>query len=152
MKKLLAVLTIFALSVTGAAFAASKAKQTHGVAYVGVTHTENNNKDLYVSGDFNDNVLGRGAIVYVTNVTSGTQTGTYNVNAKRVTIYTTKGTLTGTGGGLETIHQDGTSDVTNGKFNLTKGTGTYKGHTFKGTFSGPLKSGVFTFTYNATYK
>jgi hypothetical protein len=150
MKKLIAVIAILALSLTGAAFAAKKAKQTSGVVYAGPTHAEG--KDLYVSGDFKDKLLGRGAIVYVTQASSTQQAGVYNVTAKSVTLYTTKGTLTGTGSGVQTIHADGTSDVSNGKASLTTGTGAYKGHSLKVTFSGPYKNGVYTFTYQGTYK
>jgi hypothetical protein len=150
MKKLIAVIAILALSLTGAAFAAKKAKQTSGVVYAGATHAEG--QDLFLSGDFKDKLLGRGAIVYITQVTSAQQAGVYNVAAKSVTLYTTKGTLTGTGSAVQTIHDDGTSDVTNGKASFTKGTGAYKGHSLKVTFSGPFKSGVYTFTYQGTYK
>jgi hypothetical protein len=115
-----------------------------------VTHAEG--QDLYVSGDFKDKVLGRGAIVYITQATATQQPGVYAVTAKSVTLYTTKGTLTGTASGVQTIRDDGTSDVTNGKASLTKGTGAYKGHSLKVTFSGPFKSGVYTFTYQGTYK
>src|SRR3954471_14722305 len=124
MKKLLAVLGIMVLALSGAAVAgakAGKARATSGVAYAGVTHAEG--KDLYVSGDFVDKVLGHGGIVYVTNVTNGDQQGEYKVSAKRITIYTTKGSLTGKGAATQTINSDGTSDVTDGTFLLTKGTG-----------------------------
>jgi hypothetical protein len=42
--------------------------------------------------------------------------------------------------------------VKNGTFTLTKGTGAYRGHTLKGTFGGPQKAGVWTFTYKAVYR
>src|SRR4051812_33366860 len=154
MKKLLAVLAILALALSGAAVAgakAHKAKQTSGVAYAGVTHSEG--KDLYVSGDFVDKLLGHGGIVYVTNVSSGEQSGEFIVTAKRITIYTTKGSLSGKGSATQVIHDDGTAEVKDGKFTLNKGTGKYKGHTFKGTFSGPQSAqGLYTFNYTATYK
>jgi hypothetical protein len=150
MKKLIAVIAILALSLTGAAFAAKKAKQTNGVVWAGVTHAEGQN--LFVSGDFKDKLLGRGAIVYITQANSTQQAGVYNVTAKTITLYTTKGTLTGTGSATQTINSDGTSNVTNGKASLTKGTGAYKGHSLKATFSGPFQNGVYTFTYQGTYK
>jgi hypothetical protein len=150
MKKLIAVIAILALSLTGAAFAAKKAKQTSGVVWAGATHAEGQN--LFVSGDFKDKLLGRGAIVYITQASGTQQAGVYQVTAKTITLYTTKGTLTGTGSATQTINSDGTSDVTNGKASLTKGTGAYKGHSLKVTFSGPLTNGVYTFTYQGTYK
>ena len=153
MKKLIAVLAMLTLALSGVATAATrhKAKATSGVAYAGVTHSEG--KDLYVSGDFVDKVLGHGGIVYVTNVSNTDQPGEYFVKAKRITIYTLKGSLSGTGSATQVFHEDGSVDVKNGKFLLNKGTGKYKGHTFKGTFSGPQSAqGLYTFTYKATFK
>jgi hypothetical protein len=155
MKKLIAVLAVMALALSGIAVAGArgtkaKPKATSGVAYAGVTHAEGD--DLYVSGDFVDKLLGHGGIVYVTKVTSGEAEGEFKVNAKRITLYTTKGSLTGKGSATQVI-KDGKSDVKDGKFNLTKGTGKYKGHTLKGTFSGPQSAqGLYTFTYKATYR
>jgi hypothetical protein len=106
-----------------------------------------------VSGDFVDKVLGHGAIVYVTNVSNGQQSGEFLVNARRITIYTTKGTLTGKGSATQVIHDDGSVDVKDGKFTLNKGTGKYKGLVFKGTFAGPQSAqGLYTFTYSGTIK
>jgi hypothetical protein len=150
MKRIVVLLSILALSLTGVAFGSAKAKKTSGVAYAGVTHTEG--KDLYVSGDLKDKVLGRGAIVYVTNVSTTSASGTFKVTAKRVTIYMPGGSLTGTGSALQTFNDDGTTNVHDGVFNLTKGAGKLKGHSLKGTFSGPQEKGVYKFTYSGTYK
>jgi hypothetical protein len=150
MKRLLILISVMALAFSGVAVGATKGKKTSGIAYAGVTHAEGN--DLYVSGDIKDKILGRGAIVYITNVTQGEEKGTFNVEAKKITIYTPKGTLTGKGSGVQTIHEDGSTDVSDGKFNLTKGTGKLKGHTLKGTFSGPQEQGVYKFSYSGVYK
>jgi hypothetical protein len=154
MKKLLAVLTVFALALSGVAAATAKApraKPTSGVAYAGISHAEGN--DLYVSGDFVDKVLGHGAIVYVTNVSQGEEQGEFTVKARRITIYTTKGSLTGKGQATQVIHDDGSVEVKDGTFALTKGTGKYKGHTFKGKFAGPQSAqGLYTFSYTGTIK
>ena len=151
MKVIAGVLTVVALACSGVSLAATKAKQTSGVAYVSATHTEG--KVLFVSGDFKDKLLGRGGIVYQTTVRQDpNQAGTFLVTAKKITIFTTKGTLTGTGKGKQTVAQDGSVSVSDGTFNLTKGTGKYKGHTMKGTFSGPQKDNIYTFSYQATYK
>jgi hypothetical protein len=149
MKRLIALTLATAVGATGIASAAA-AKKTSGTAWVGVTHAEGTT--LYVAGDLKDKLLGRGTIVYVTKVRSGQQPGTFHITATRVTISTTKGSLTGTGKGTQVVAQDGSVNVTDGSFSLTKGTGAYKGHTFKGTFSGPLKDGVYTFKYKATYR
>lgn len=158
MKKLLAVLGIMALVFSGAAVAGAqggkakaKAKATSGVAYAGISHAEG--KDLYVSGDFVDKLLGHGGIVYVTNVSNGQEQGEFVVKARKITIYTTKGSLTGKGSATQVIHDDNTAEVKDGVFKLDKGTGKYKGHTFKGTFSGPQNAqGLYTFSYTGTYK
>jgi hypothetical protein len=151
MKRLLILISVLALAVTGVAGAATKGKKTSGIAYAGATHVEGS--DLYVSGDVKDKLLGRGGIVYVTRVTQGQQSGTYNVEAKKITIYFPNGTLTGKGSAVQTIHDDGTADVADGKFNLTTGTGKLKGHSLKGTFGGPENSsGVYKFSYKGVLK
>jgi hypothetical protein len=150
MKRLLILICVMALAVSGVAVGATKGKKTSGTAWAGVTHAEG--QILYVSGDFKDKLLGRGGIVYVTTASSTPTSGEYKVTAKKITIYTTKGSLTGKGSATQVFHQDGTSEVKDGKFALTKGTGKYKGHTFKGTFAGPYDSGVYTFNYDAIYK
>lgn len=150
MKRLAAVLTIVALACTGASFAATKAKHTSGVAYVSATHAEGST--LFVSGDFKDRVLGRGGIVYQTTASGTSQPGTVLVTAKVITIFTRKGSLTGSGKGTQTTAQDGSTTVSDGTFKLTKGTGSYKGHSLTGKFGGPLTNGVYKFSYTATYK
>ncbi len=139
-----------ALASTGVSFAATKGKADKGVAYVSATHTVG--KTLIVSGDFKDKLLGSGGIVYQTRVSPGNQPGTFLVKARKITIFTTKGSLSGKGQGTETIAQDGTTTVSDGTFKLNKGTGAYKGHTFTGKFSGPLTDGIYKFTYTATYR
>jgi hypothetical protein len=150
MKRLIALtILVAAIGATGIASAAT-AKKTSGTAWVGVTHTEG--QTLFVAGDLKDKLLGRGTIVYVTKVRAGQQPGTFHITATRVTISTTKGSLIGTGKGTQVVAQDGSVNVTDGSFSLTKGTGAYKGHTLKGTFSGPFKNSVYTFKYKATYR
>jgi hypothetical protein len=150
MKKLAGVLTLVALASTGVSFAATKGKADKGVAYVSATHSEG--KTLFVSGDVKDKLLGRGGIVYQTTVSAGNQPGTFLVKAKAITLFTTKGTLTGKGQGTETIAQDGTTTVSGGTFKLNKGTGAYKGHVLSGKFGGPLTNNVYKFSYKAVYK
>jgi hypothetical protein len=148
MRKLIGLAALLALLVSGVALGAASRKGS-GVVYASVTHAEG--KDLYVSGDIKDKILGRGAIVYLTNVSSGPQQGSVLVKAKKITIYTATGTLTGTGSATQTTAGDKTT-VSDGKFSLTKGTGTLKGHTYKGTFIGDLTNGVYKFTYTGTYR
>lgn len=146
---LLAIALVVLLSNT--AFAGTSPQQkTSGIAYVGVTHNEGS--DLYVSGDIKDKLLGRGAIVYVTKLSTGPAPSSVLVKAKRITIYTKRGSLSGTGQATQVFNPDGSSDVQDGTFSLTKGTGAYAGHSMKGTFSGPFSDGVYTFSYKGVYK
>lgn len=149
-RTLLTLLLVPALILAISAVAiAAKAKHTSGTVYAGVTHSEGD--DLYVSGDFKDKLLGRGAIVYVTRIGSG-DPGTIHVTARKITIYTKRGSLTGKGEADETLNPDGTGTISNGSFSLTKGTGAYADHKFKGTFDGTYEDGVYTFPYKGTYK
>ena len=72
---------------------AKPARSTSGVIYASANHVEGS--DLYVSGDLKDKLLGRGAIVYVVQAESGPTPGSVLVKADKITIYTTKGSLTG---------------------------------------------------------
>lgn len=150
MKRLVMFICAMALLSSGIAMGATKGKQTSGTVWAYVTHAEG--KNLFVSGDFKDKLLGHGGIVYITRVSSGPAQGVFHVNAKRITIYTTKGSISGTGSATQTITST-SSTVSDGKFLLNKGTGAYKGHTFQGTFSGTQSSnGEYTFTYKARLK
>jgi hypothetical protein len=141
---------LVALACTGVSFAATKGKADKGVAYVSATHSVG--KTLIVSGDFKDKLLGSGGIVYQTTVRAGNQPGTFLVKARKITIFTTKGSMSGKGKGTQTVAPDGTTSVSGGTFKLSKGTGAYKGHTFTGKFGGPLNNGVYKFSYTATYR
>ena len=146
---LLSLIAVLAVGIGGSAIAKGKGKPTSGVVYAGVTHVEGD--DIFVAGDFKDKVLGSGAIVYVTKVTPG-DSGTIHVDAQKVTLYTTKGSLAGVASADQTFNPDGSSTITNGVVNLTQGTGAYVGHTFKGTFDGSFTDGVYTFNYKAKLK
>jgi hypothetical protein len=150
-RKLLLLVALLIVSVSGIATAkqTKKARNTSGVIYAGTTHLEGS--DLYVAGDFKDKILGRGAIVYVVNVSSG-EPGSILVKAKQITIYTRRGSLRGKGEATETVNPDGTGTVSDGTFKLKKGTGAYKGHKLKGTFDGVYEDGVYTFDYKGKYR
>lgn len=136
--------------VLGPAAGAASARPDSGTAWVGATHTDNG--ILIVAGDVKDAVLGTGALVYRVKVRPAGETGVFTVTSKSVTLYTPKGTLKGAGSATQTIAADGTTTVSNGHILLNKGTGKLRGHTLRATFSGPLKDGVYTFTYKGTYK
>jgi hypothetical protein len=145
----LSLIAVLAFGLSGIA-AAKPAKTTSGTAWVGVTHTEGS--DVYVAGDFKDSLLGRGVIVYVVQAATGPEPSSVVVQAKRITLYTKRGSLTGTGQATQTLYPDGSTSVSDGTFKLKKGTGAYKGHKFTGTFAGPYADGVYTFDYDAKYK
>jgi hypothetical protein len=120
----------------------------HGTSYVSIVHQKG--KILYAAGYVFDKHFGRVANTYVTTVTPGT-TGTVIVTVIPVTLYTAKGSLFGTGKAVQNL---ATGAVTNGKLNLTHGTGGLKGHSFRGTVAGAFDSttGVYTFMYSGIYK
>ena len=143
MKKLIGLAAVAAIAVPTAALGAAS-RSTSGTIYAHTTHVVG--KDLYVSGDFKDKLLGPGAIVYITNPAANAD-GSVLVKARRVTIYLPSGTMSGVGQATQTIQGEAVT-VSNGTFSLTKGTGKYKGRTLKGTFSGTQdKDGVYKFTY-----
>jgi hypothetical protein len=153
-RRKLLLLLVAALALSAAGVAAAKpgkpAQKTAGVAYVGVTHVEGS--DIYVSGEFKDELFGRGALVYVTQVQAGPQPASVLIQAHKVTLYTKRGSLRGTAQAVETLNPDGTGTISDGTFKLKKGTGDYKGHKFKGTLEGSYADGVYTFNYEGTYK
>jgi hypothetical protein len=152
MKRLMLLAAVLCLAASSAATAAttSKTRKTTGVIHAGVTHSEA--ADLYVAGDFKDKLLGRGAIVYITRVSAGQEVGSFLVKARKITIYTPRGSLSGAGQATQTTTADGQTTVTNGTFRLRRGTGKLKGHRLSGTFSGAFADGVYTFNYKGTYK
>lgn len=143
MKKIIVIAAALAACVPTTALGQA-ARPTSGTVYASATHAEG--EDLYVSGDLKDRVLGRGAIVYITRVSPGQAEGSIRVNARKITIYTPRGSLSGKGSATQTV-QDGKVTVTDGKFSLTKGTGRLKGLKMSGTFSGDQENGVYKFTY-----
>lgn len=152
MRMLLLLVAVLAVGTAGVAPAKTgkPAKQTSGVAYVGITHSEGD--EVFVSGDFNDELLGRGAIVYRTQLSTGPEPSTIVIEATKITIYTKKGSLSGKGQATQTLNPDGTGTLTDGSFKLKKGTGKYKGHKLIGTLEGTYADGVYTYNYEATYK
>jgi hypothetical protein len=148
------VAATFALIAVGAgtvgAAAHSSSKSVKGKAWVAVTHQVGST--LFIAGNTADNVFGNGATTYVSKTRSSM--GAVTVTAKTVTLFTSKGSLTGTGSATVTPTSATTATVTNGKLKLTKGTGSLKGHSFIGTFtgSGNPTSSEYLFNYKGTYK
>lgn len=146
-----AVLAVaLASAFTAGAVASTKPKtaKDSGTSYVSIVHQQG--KVLYAAGYSFDKRFGQVAVTYVTTVTPG-KTGTVNVVAKRVTLYTATGTLYGTATAVQNI---ATGAVTLGKLSLTHGTGALEGHSFTGALAGSYnsKSGVYTFHYAGVLK
>ena len=153
LRKLLAVLTVLVLSATGVALAAKRKPRpvkTSGTAYAVLTHQTGGFS--YLAGDAQDKKLGAGALVYKTKIGAGSQPGTVHVDAKKITFFASKGSFVGTGSADQTAGPNNTSVLKNGKFNLTRGTGAYKGKTLKGTFSGTFNGNAYKYTYKATIR
>jgi hypothetical protein len=146
----IATLAVGAAGVSGATAAAPKARKTTNTAYASIVRQEGSR--LIAAGYFVDKVLGKGAVIYRVQAAAGDQPATTIVTADPVTLYTAKGTLTGTGSATNTNNPDGTATISAGKLNLTKGTGSLKGHTLVGTFTGTFANNVFTFNTTATYR
>jgi hypothetical protein len=150
MNRFFTLVALCVVSICGVAAGATKARPTTGTVWAGVTHSDGG--DLYVAGDIKDKILGRGAIVFITQPSAGPVEGSVLVKARRITLYTPKGALIGRGQATQTGNPDGTATVSDGTFTLVKGTGKQKGHKLTGTFSGTYADGVYTFTYKGTYR
>jgi hypothetical protein len=146
---LLIAVLVLTFAVLASVATATAGRADSGTVWASVTHVEGS--IIWVAGDFKDKILGRGAIIYQTTA-SGTPTGSVTVTAKTITLYTKRGTLTGSGYATQTADANGNVTVTNGHATLKRGTGALAGHSIVVTFSGPQKDGVYTFTYKGTYK
>jgi hypothetical protein len=146
---ILAIGSIAAFAASAGATTKTKGKKDSGTAYVSIVHTVGNTE--YAAGYTFDKLFGQTATTYATSVRNGPATGTVVVTVKRLTLYTSTGTLYGTGIATDNLV---TGAITDGKIDVTHGTGAQKGHTFVGTLTGSedLKTGVYTFNYTGTYK
>ena len=88
----------------------------------------------FAAGNYADKVFKTGAITYSLKLLPNTN-GTITVKVPSVVLYTSTGSLSGTATATVTI-ANSKETITNGKLNLTKGTGALKGDSFKGTFTG----------------
>lgn len=151
-----AVLCVLALAGTAAtALAAStktKGKTDSGTAYAATTHTAGGFS--YLAGDNTDKVLGAGAVTFKVKTGTGSKPGTVSLNIKPVQVFTATGSLIGTGSSTLTVVSATSVTITNGKLDLTKGTGAQKGHTLVATFTGTgdPATGTYVFHYKGTYK
>jgi hypothetical protein len=142
------------LAVSGVAAASRAGKAEHGTVHFAITHTVGNTN--IAAGDTTDSLFGAGAVVYRLHVIT-TMTGKISIKVPKVTVFYSTGAATGSATATLTITntpKSGDATVTGGVLKLTKGTGTHKGHSFMGTFSGAgsITSGLYTINYKGTYK
>jgi hypothetical protein len=147
---------LIVLGVAGAASGAGGGgRATSGTAWLAATPHSGAGL-VYYAGFNSDKLLGPGATTYTIKPTS-TKSGTVLAKAKKVTLWTSNGTLSGTGTATLTITnkpKSGDDTVTGGKIRLTQGTGGQAGHSLVGTFTGKgnIVSGSYVFHYKGTYK
>lgn len=139
-------------TVAGAASTAGKAE--HGTVYFALTHTVG--KTNVAAGDTTDSLFGAGAVVYRLHVLP-TMTGKVSIKIPKVTVFYATGSATGSATATLTATNKpkaGDATVTGGVLKLTEGTGTHKGHSFEGTFSGTgnITSDTYTIKYRGTYE
>lgn len=151
-----AIVATAAIAVgAGAVGAKSGSSKTSGKLYVGI-NPQAKSGIQFLAGQGVDKALGSDAVTFTIKPLSKS-TGVITANAIKVTLWTSGGSLTGTGGATLTVTgmpKAGDVTVSDGKISLTKGTGALKGHSFKATFtgSGNIVSGEYTFVYKGTYK
>jgi hypothetical protein len=141
------------LAMSGIAGAASKpGKAEHGTVHFAVTHTIG--KTNVSAGDTTDSLFGAGAVVYQLHILPNKNT--ISIKISKVTQFYSTGSETGSATATLTVTNPKTGDakVTGGVLKFTKGTGTHKGHTFTGTFSGTgnISTDLYTINYKGTYK
>jgi hypothetical protein len=146
---LIAVAGIAAASSSAAG--KSKGKADSGTAYLAVTPKPGSLQ--YAAGFDSDKVLGQVAVTYAIKVTNATS-GTFHLTVNSVQFWTSTGELSGTATATLTLAAGGAATITNGKLNLTKGSGAQKGHSMAATFTGTgdANKGQYTFTYKGKYK
>jgi len=137
--------------------AVAAAPQPAGKPDSGTIHaatTYNSGGSQYAAGNVSDKMFGSGAVTYALKVSAvPNKAGTFNLTSKPVTQWFAGGSLSGTVKATLVVDANANATAT-GTVSLTKGTGTYKHHSFKGTFSGTGKvgTGVYTFHYTGTYR
>ncbi|MGH2869516.1 MAG: hypothetical protein ACRDNK_18375, partial [Solirubrobacteraceae bacterium] len=119
--------TALVASAAGATKVGAGAPQKDsGTTYASITHTRGNLQ--IAAGNNYDKVLGEGTISYQLKLLPAGN-GTVKVRVPKVVLFTTTGSLTGTASATVTANAN-SQTITNGKLNLTKGTGGLKGRQF----------------------
>jgi hypothetical protein len=121
-------------------------KTDSGTGYFSITHDAGSLE--YTAGNVNDKVFGTSAITYDLKLAPG-KTGSLNIKATKVVLYTAKGSLSGTATATINNLSATTQTITNGKLTLDKGQGALKGDNLTAKFSGTanITKNQFVFKY-----
>jgi hypothetical protein len=141
---------LIGLSAAGVGARTRAGQADSGTAYASINRSAGGYE--YVSATNTDKLFGASAVTSKSTLTH--QTGaTFKLSSKHTVLWTKTGSLEGTESATVTV--SGTTETfTNGKLDLTNGTGSLSGHSFVGTFtgSGSSSSNEFTLNYKGTYK
>jgi hypothetical protein len=142
------LIAAFAL-FTVTAGATSSGRSEHSTIYTAITHTAGGYE--YAAGNDTNSLFGTEAVTY--KIKAGASKSGITLTIPSIVIYTSTGELSGTGTAKLAV-KGTTETVSDGKFDLTKGTGALKGHTDVGTFKGvgSTKTSQYVFTEVGTYK
>lgn len=144
-----------ASSAVGAA--GSSGRKTSGTAWVGQDPKPSSSL-IYDAGFIADRLLGRAAVTFTSKALAGPTTGSITVKSTTVTLWTPRGSLTGTGSAVLTLTNSpkpGDTTVSDGKLNLTRGTGALAGHSLHATFTGTGNTNLpnqYVFHYKGVYR
>ncbi len=146
-------LAAVAVGAVGASAVGAKSAGKADKGTVEIGETSLKGKIHYEAGSFTDKLFGHGAVTFTTTITIKAG-GVVHFDSKSLTLWTPTGSLSGHVSADIHAKSATSATVTNGKLNLTKGTGAHKGHSFVGTFtgSGNPTSTEYTFSFKATYK
>ena len=123
------------LAVSTAAVAAGTTGRTEtSTVYAATTQTAGG-YDI-AAGQAKDKLFGHVAITYRIKVIPAGTTGTLHLISKPVIEYTATGSILGSATATLTLGPNGAETISNGKFSLTHGAGSLRGHTITGTFTG----------------
>jgi hypothetical protein len=140
------------LAVGASAVAAAPGKADSSTIYAATTTTAGGFD--YAAGQGRDKLFGPIAITYKIKALPTATTGTFTITSNPVIEYTATGSILGNATATLTVGPGGAETISNGKFSLTHGAGSLRGHTLKGTFSGTGNStaNMLVIQIKGTYK
>lgn len=137
-------LTAVALIATPAASAKTKTYKLHGNGIAGVAGAKDGN--LIVAGPVYDAVVGDGAMLFLDATTGKSVVSPF-------TAYFAKGSFSGLAKLDAIVQEDGSIVYENGRLEIKRGTGAYKGAKGAGTFGGgKTKDNMFTIDYKLSFR